>query len=128
MWNSVLSTKNGKYMCADASNFYLETPMERREYMRMRVELVPTAFMDEYNLHDKVKNGYIYMDIRRGMYGLSQAGIITKPLLKERLAPFGYYEAKHAPCLLLHNWIPVQFTLDSKIVDDKCELDWPPLV
>ena len=47
MWNSVLSTKDGKYMCADASNFYLKTHMEQREYMRIRVELVPTEFMDE---------------------------------------------------------------------------------
>ena len=31
MWNSVLSTKDGKYMCANVSNFYLETPMKRRE-------------------------------------------------------------------------------------------------
>jgi hypothetical protein len=115
MWNSVLSTKDAKYMCADASNFYLETPMERREYMRIRVELVPTAFMDEYNLHDKVKNGYIYMEIRRGMYGLPQAGILANTLLKERLAPFGYYEAKHTPGLFLHKWRPVQFTL---VVDD----------
>ena len=69
-------------MCADARNFYLETPMERREYMRIRVELVPTAFMDKYNLHDKVKNGYIYMEIRRGMYGLPQAGILANTLLK----------------------------------------------
>ena len=38
MWNSVLLTKDGKYMCVDASNFYLKTPMERREYMRIRVD------------------------------------------------------------------------------------------
>ena len=77
-------------MCANASKFYLETPMERREYMRIRVELVPTAFMNEYNLHHKVKNGYIYMEICRGMYGLPQAGILVITLLKERLGPFGY--------------------------------------
>eukprot|EP00957_Ditylum_brightwellii_P113369 8644440-Ditylum_brightwellii.AAC.1 len=30
--------------------------------------------MDEYNLHGKVHGNYIYMEIRKGMYGLPQAG------------------------------------------------------
>ena len=68
--------------------------MERREYMRIRVELLPTAFMDEYNLHDKVKNGYIYMEIRRGMYGLPQAGILANNLLAKRLSKAGYYQCQ----------------------------------
>ena len=67
--------------------------------------------MDEYNLHDKVKKGYIYMEIRRGMYGLPKVGILVNTLVKERLDPFGYYEAKHTPGLFLHKWRPVQFTL-----------------
>ena len=83
--------------------------------MRIHVRLVPTVFMNEYNLYDKVKNGYIYMKIHRGMYGLPQEGIIANTLLKERLAPFSYYEAKHIPGLFLHKWRPVQFTL---VVDD----------
>ena len=31
--NSVVSTPKAKCMCADAGNFYLMSPMERKEYM-----------------------------------------------------------------------------------------------
>ena len=33
VFNSVLSTKNAKFMCADIANFYLNNPMDRYEYM-----------------------------------------------------------------------------------------------
>lgn len=33
--------------------------------------------MTLYNLHHKVKNGYIYMEIRHGKYGLPQAVILA---------------------------------------------------
>jgi hypothetical protein len=33
LWNSVVSTPGAKYCCADVKNFYLETPMDRYEYM-----------------------------------------------------------------------------------------------
>ncbi len=32
MWNSVISTPNTRYMCADAKNLYLCTPLKRYEY------------------------------------------------------------------------------------------------
>ena len=102
-------------MCADCANFYLETPMERFEYMRMKIELVPQAFIDEYQLHDNIYNGYVYMEIRRGMYGLPQAGMLANKLLKKRLAPHGYYEVPHTPGLWRHQFRPVMFTL---VVDD----------
>jgi len=115
MWNSVLSTPEAKYACADVGNFYLATPMERYEYMRIKREQIPDAFMDKYDLWDKVHNGYVYCEIRRGMYGLPQAGIIANQLLKKRLAKFGYYEMPHTPGLWRHESRPVSFTL---VVDD----------
>jgi len=115
LWNSVLSTPDAKYCCGDLKNFYLETPMERREYMRIKVEDIPDEFMDEYNLHAKIYKGHIYCEIRRGMYGLPQAGIIANQQLKKRLAPHGYYEVKHTPGLWRHTWRPLTFTL---VVDD----------
>jgi len=115
MWNSVVSTDGAKYACADIGNMYLETPMERREYMRMPIDLIPKEFIDAYDLLPKVKNGYVYMEIMRGMYGLPQAGILANKLLKQRLEPHGYYEVAHTPGLYRHKWRPISFTL---VVDD----------
>jgi hypothetical protein len=49
------------------------------------------------------------------MYGLKQAGLLANQLLQTRLAPFGYYPARHTPVLWLYKTQPVSFTL---IVDD----------
>ena len=41
IFNSVLSTKNAKFMCADIDNFYLNNPMDRYEYMKLPLEIIP---------------------------------------------------------------------------------------
>ena len=35
LWNSVISTNHARFVALDAGNFYLETPLERYEYMRL---------------------------------------------------------------------------------------------
>ena len=102
MLNSVISTRGARYMTADAANFYLATPMERKEYLRISIDLIPQEFVDLYDLHDKVKNGYVYCEIVRGMYGLPQAGILANKLLEERLAVHDYYEVAHTPGIFTH--------------------------
>jgi hypothetical protein len=59
--------------------------------------------------------GWVYIEIRKGMYGLKQAGLLANQLLQTRLAPFGYYPARHTPGLWLHKTRPISFTL---VVDD----------
>ena len=61
------------------------------------------------------KNGYVYLEIQRGMYGLKQAGKIANDQLKERLIPHGYLPCKNTPGLWKHSNKPISFTL---IVDD----------
>ena len=115
LWNSVISTPDAKYMCADIKSFYLETPLDRYEYMKMKLDLIPQEFRNEYNLDAKAKNGYVFMEIQKGMYGLPQAGILANKLLKKRLAKRGYFELPHTPGLWKHVSRPVAFTL---VVDD----------
>lgn len=115
LWNSVLSTPNAKYMCADVKNFYLNTPMDRPEYMRIPITLIPQEIIDEYHLHAIEHNGFVYVEINKGMYGLPQAGILANKLLAKRLATKGYFQATHTPGLWTHSFRPIQFTL---VVDD----------
>jgi hypothetical protein len=61
-------------------------------------------------------NGWVYIEIRKGLYVLKQAGLLANQILQKRLAPFGYYPARHAPGLWLHNTRPIAFSL---IVDDS---------
>ena len=115
LWNSVVSTKGARYKTADIKSFYLETPLDRYEYMRMPFDIIPAEFADAYNLHEKVKDGYVYMEIQKGMYGLPAAGMLANRLLKERLKKDGYFELPHTPGLWTHNWRPITFSL---VVDD----------
>ena len=78
----------------------------------MPLKLIPQEFIDLYDLAPKAKNGYVCsMEIQRGMYGLSQSGILANKLPKERLAEHGYHELPHTPSLFKHETRPVWFTL-----------------
>ena len=113
--NSVISKPTAKFMTADVKNFYLNTPLERPEYMRIPVKLIPQEIIDDYNLMPKVTDGFVYVEINKGMYGLPQAGLLANKLLARRLAKYGYYQAIHTPGLWKHTWRPIQFVL---VVDD----------
>ena len=77
-------------MTIDLKDFYLGTPMDQYEYMRIPCSVIPAEIMDAYNLHDLIHKGAVYVEIRRGMYGLPQAGRLANDQLTTFLAPHGY--------------------------------------
>ena len=84
LFNSVISDTMAKFMGLDIKNYYLGTPLDQYEYMRFRWEDIPDEIKREYNLQELVVDGWIYVEIRKGMYGLPQAGILANKLLKKR--------------------------------------------
>jgi hypothetical protein len=115
LWNSTISTEGAKCMCLDVKNFYLGTPMDSFEYMRIPIKLTPQEIIVQYNLLPLVLDGHVYIVVQKGMYGLPQAGILTNQLLAHRLAIHGYHQTKCTPGLWRHVTRPIQFTL---VVDD----------
>ena len=113
--NSTISTPNARHLLIDVKNYYLGSPMDRYEYMRLAIDTLPEEIVQQYNLLGLVHHGYVYIEIRKGMYGLPQAGIIANQLLIKRLAPFGYFPVSHTPGLWKHKHRPVLFSL---VVDD----------
>ena len=114
--NSVVSTKDAKFMTIDIKNFYLNTPMEQPEYMRLKIADMPENIIKQYNLRDmETRDVYVYVKIQRGMYGLPHAGIIAQQLLEKRLNKAGYRQSKLTPGYWTHDWRPISFTL---VVDD----------
>ena len=56
------------------------------KYMRLKLIDFPDNVVRHYKLANKVtKDGYVYVEIRRGMYGLPQAGLIAQKLPEQRL-------------------------------------------
>ena len=114
--NSVVSTPGAKFFTMDIKDFYLNTPLKRFEYARIRLSDLPEDIIDEYKLKEKAtEQGFVYVEVRRGMYGLPNAGIIAQQLLEKRLEKHGYRQSKFTPGLWSHEWRPIQFTL---VVDD----------
>ena len=114
--NSIISTPGAKFLGLDLKDFYLNTPMERPEFLRMKIDTFPEDEIEHYKLREKVDaNGFLFIRVERGMYGLPHAGIIAQKLLEERLAKHGYRQSDHTPGLWIHDWRPISFSL---IVND----------
>jgi hypothetical protein len=113
--NSTLSIEEAKMMMMAIKNYYIGTPMPRFEYMKMLLSRFPEEIVQKYNLNALAADGWVYIESRKGMYGLKQAVLLANQLLQTRLAPFGYYPALHTPGLWLHKTQPISFTL---VVDD----------
>jgi hypothetical protein len=113
--NSTLSTTDDAMMMMDIKNYYIGTPLLRYEYMRMLLSRFREEILNKYNLTALAVNDWVYMEIRKGIYVLKQAGLLAKQLLQKRLSPFGYYPAHHTTGMWLHKTRPIAFSL---IVDD----------
>ena len=114
--NSVISTEHAKFMTIDIKDFYLMTPMDRYEYFQMKLDLFPDDIIEEYGLRNLVDDrGFVHCEVRRGMYGLPQAGLLAQQQLIKRLNKAGYHQSVTTPGFWKHEWRPISFTL---VVDD----------
>ncbi len=119
--NSVISTKGAKYCTIDLKDFYLNTPMERPEYMRLKLSDLPHNFVDMYNLTKIAEdNGNVYIKIQKGMYSLPQAGILAQQLLEQELNEHGYQQSPITPGLWKRTTQPISFTLNTGAYDSPC--------
>jgi hypothetical protein len=105
------------FLGIDLANFSLNSMMADPEYMRLRLNIIPEEIIVKYNLRDLVdEDGWVYIKIWKGMYGLPQAGIIAKnQLLEKRLSEKGCYQCQHTRGLWRHVWRSIVFCL---VVDD----------
>ena len=114
--NSIISTPNAKCLMLDIKDFYLNTPMQRTEYMKLKIADIPQEIIEQYDLMSLIKqDGYIYCEILKGMYGLPQAGLIAQELLAKRLGEYGYHQSKIINGFWKHKTRPICFCL---VVDD----------
>jgi hypothetical protein len=113
--NSVISTLGAKFLVIGINNFYLNNPLGRFEYMVINLSSLPQEMIDKYDLIEFSQDGKVYIEIQKGMYGLSQAGILTNKLLQRNLAKDGYRPTTHTHDLWTHDTRPISLSL---VVDD----------
>ena len=116
--NSTISdAKNGaRYLGLDIKNFYLGTPMSYFQYIRVRPSIIPKEVWDDHRYTIPIaSDGYVYLEIRRGMYSLKEAGILAFNQLIQKLKPAGYEPMLFTPGLWRHRTKHTTFAL---CVDD----------
>jgi hypothetical protein len=97
--NSTLSTTDAFMMMMEIKHYYIGTPLPQFEYTKTMLSRFPKEIIQKYNLNALAVDGWVYIEIRKGMYSLMQAGLLANQLLQTCLAPFGYYPAQHTPGL-----------------------------
>ena len=115
--NSTISDadKGARYLTMDIKKFYLGSPLTYFQYLRVHSSLIPDEILAEYPEIIAERDGYVYFEIRKGIYGLKEAGLIAFTTLVKNLKPFGYVPMKFTPGLWKHTSRPTTFTL---CVDD----------
>ena len=113
--NSVISTKNAKYMTIDIKDYYYGTPLSTYEYLRVHLKFIPEEIIRQYNLKNIAHEEYVYIEVQKGMSGLKQAGKIANDRLTSHLAKFGYVPTERTPALWVSKNSNLTFTL---CVDD----------
>jgi hypothetical protein len=109
--NITFSTEDAAMMTMDITCYYLGTPLPRFEYIKILLSRFPEEIIQKYNLNALDVHGWVYIEIRKGRYGLKQAGLLANQSLQTRISPFGYYPVRHTPSIWLHQTRPILFTL-----------------
>jgi hypothetical protein len=88
--NLTISMPGAIFLGMDLANFYLNTPLPNYKYMHLGLDIIPEEKILAHNLRAIVNtDGWAYIQIRKGMYGLPQAGILANNLLEQQLSARG---------------------------------------
>ena len=82
--HSVICEK-AKWLTMDIKDFYLGTPLERPQYIRIPTKFLSTQSINKHNLQKYLHNGGALFRIEKGMYGLPEAGILAQKRLIDLL-------------------------------------------
>ena len=77
----------------------LDKSLTMYDYICISVILVPDDIIWQYNMLPLVRNGFIYLDICKGMYKFPQERRLANILLTEFLEPKRYFQCTHTPLL-----------------------------
>ena len=114
--NSVVSTPGAKFFTIDIVDFYLMTPLDRPEFVKISASKIPASIIKRFDLEQFIDDkGFIYFECTKTVWGLPQAGLISQTALVKALAANGYVMCPNTHGLFTHNTRRTQFSL---VVDD----------
>ena len=66
------------------------------------VLIIPEEIIAQYGLRELEEDAWVYTEIRNGMYGLPQAGILANQKLKTHLVKYRYISTRYTAGLWTH--------------------------
>ena len=69
--NSTLWAKDARCKVVGIKDFYLNTEIERYKYMKLQLDIIPDNIIEQYSLRTLERGGWVYLEIRKNIYGLS---------------------------------------------------------
>ena len=98
-------------MTLNIKYFYYVTATAQYEYMKLALACIPDKIIEQYNFHALSSDGWVYLEIQKGMPGLKQAGRIANKRLKAHLSHFGFAPVPRTPVFWKHITKPIIFYL-----------------
>ena len=108
-------SENAYLAVLDITDFYLGTPLEKKEYMFIAKNQIPESTLTEYGSKIHWRDDKTMVQLNNSLYGLPQAGKVSADKVIHLLSRHGYTQCAHTPCLYTHATNGLYFTL---VVDD----------
>ena len=88
--NGVVSTPGARFAGGDVKDFYLNTPLKKKIYGKMKAKYIPEETIKKHNLKQYIEDdGWIHFKIGKGIYGIPEAGRLSNDLLRARIKNMG---------------------------------------
>ena len=81
--NGVVSTPGARFAGGDVKDFYLNTPLKKKRYGKVRAKYIPEKTIKKHNLKQYIEDGgWLHFEIGKGVYGILEAGRIENDILR----------------------------------------------
>jgi len=79
LWNSILGIDGLRNMCLDVKKIYLTAALDYYNYKNMKIPLTlfPEWIKKQFNLNTHARDGFVFLEMRRVVWGHPQAGILS---------------------------------------------------
>ena len=84
--NGVVSTPGARFAGGDVKDVYLNTPLKKKRYGKVRAKYIPEGTIRKTKLGQYIEDdGWLHFEIGKGMYGIPEAGRLANDLLRSGL-------------------------------------------
>ena len=108
-FNTIVSDATLDYCTLDLKDMYLQSTLDRPEYMFMPLAMIPMELRKELGMTHLPESTRILWEVYKALYGMPQAGRLAQHDLVRILKTGGYTMSPTTPCLFTHPTRKIKF-------------------